>query len=110
MRQGNSVSHRGAPRSARESAAPPRSRTRGTAIPSAGAHRAAAPRPDPAVARWIERTLHDDPPRARSLIVTVWGDALAPHGGEVWLAGLIRLLAPFGINERLTRTSVFRLA
>ena len=26
------------------------------------------------------------------------------------LAGLIRLLAPFGINERLVRTSVFRLA
>ena len=65
--------------------------------------------PDPAVARWIKRTLAADPPRAKSLIVTVWGDALAPHGGAVWLAGLIRLLAPFGINERLARTSVFRL-
>ena len=42
--------------------------------------------------------------------MTVWGDALAPHGGTVWLAGLIRLMAPFGINERLVRTSVFRLA
>jgi phenylacetic acid degradation operon negative regulatory protein len=62
------------------------------------------------VARWIRRTLADDPPRAQSLIITVWGDALAPHGGEAWLAGVIRLLAPFGINERLTRTSVFRLA
>ena len=70
----------------------------------------AGPKPDPVVARWIARTLRDDPPRARSLIVTIWGDALAPHGGEVWLAGLIALLAPFGINERLTRTSVFRLA
>lgn len=68
------------------------------------------PKPDPAVARWIRRTLADDPPRARSLIVTVWGDALAPHGGEVWLGGLIALLEPLGINERLTRTSVFRLA
>jgi phenylacetic acid degradation operon negative regulatory protein len=66
--------------------------------------------PDARVARWIRRTLAEDPPRARSLIVTVWGDALAPHGGAVWLAGLIPLLAPFGINERLTRTSVFRLA
>src|ERR1700758_2459320 len=65
--------------------------------------------PDPAVARWIRRTLRDDPPRARSLIVTVWGDALAPHGGAVWLSGLIRLMAPFGMNERLVRTSVFRL-
>src|SRR5690242_1836566 len=66
--------------------------------------------PDPQVARWIRRTLAEDPPRARSLVITVWGDALAPHGGEAWLAGLIPLLAPLGINERLTRTSVFRLA
>ncbi len=67
-------------------------------------------RADAAVARWIRRTLAADPPRAKSLIVTVWGDALAPHGGAVWLSGLIRLMAPFGINDRLVRTSVFRLA
>lgn len=66
--------------------------------------------PDPVVARWVQRTLAADPPRAKSLIVTVWGDALAPHGGVVWLAGLIRLMAPFGINDRSVRTSVFRLA
>jgi phenylacetic acid degradation operon negative regulatory protein len=70
----------------------------------------AGARRDPAVARWIERTLAEDPPRAKSLVITLWGDALAPHGGAVWLSGLIRLLAPFGISERLTRTSVFRLA
>jgi len=67
-------------------------------------------RPDPAVTRWVQRTLAAEPPRAKSLIVTVWGDALAPHGGAVWLTGLIRLMAPFGINERSVRTSVFRLA
>jgi phenylacetic acid degradation operon negative regulatory protein len=67
-------------------------------------------RRDPIVERWIERTLAADPPRAKSLIITLWGDALAPHGGAVWLSGLFRLLAPFGISERLTRTSVFRLA
>jgi phenylacetic acid degradation operon negative regulatory protein len=72
--------------------------------------RARAPADEAAVARWIQRTLAADPPRAKSLIVTVWGDALAPHGGSAWLAGLIRLMAPFGINERLVRTSVFRLA
>jgi len=68
------------------------------------------PAPDPAVARWIRRSLAADPPRAKSLIVTVWGDAIAPHGGAAWLAGLIGLMAPFGINDRLVRTSVFRLA
>lgn len=66
--------------------------------------------PDAAVRRWLARTLAADPPRARSLIVTVWGDALLPHGGVVWLSGLIRLLAPFEVSERLVRTSVFRLA
>jgi phenylacetic acid degradation operon negative regulatory protein len=65
--------------------------------------------PNGFVSRWIRRSLASDPPRARSLVVTVWGDALAPHGGAVWLAGLIRLMAPFGMNERLVRTSVFRL-
>jgi phenylacetic acid degradation operon negative regulatory protein len=67
-------------------------------------------RADAAVARWIARTLAADPPRAKSLIVTVWGDSLAPHGGAVWLTGLIRLMAPFGLSDRLVRTSVFRLA
>jgi phenylacetic acid degradation operon negative regulatory protein len=65
---------------------------------------------DARIAAWIARDLAISPPRAKSLVVTVWGDSLAPHGGEVWLSGLIRLLSPFGINERLTRTSVFRLA
>ena len=67
-------------------------------------------RPNAAIARWIRRELEMAPPRAKSLVVTVWGDALAPHGSRVWLSGLIRLLAPLGINERLVRTSVYRLA
>jgi phenylacetic acid degradation operon negative regulatory protein len=62
-----------------------------------------------AIARWIGRELRVAPPRAKSLVVTVWGDALAPHGGSVWLTGLIRLLAPLRLNERLVRTSVYRL-
>lgn len=69
-----------------------------------------APRPDPHVRRWLQRQLATAPPRAPSLTITVWGDAIAPHGGAVMLPGLIRLLAPFRINERLVRTSVFRLA
>ena len=73
---------------------------------------AAQPRagPDPSVRLWIGRELASAPPRATSLIITVWGDAIAPHGGAVMLAGLFELLEPFGINERLVRTSVFRLA
>jgi len=69
-----------------------------------------AVRPDPQVTRWIRHQVAASPPRAPSLIITVWGDAIAPHGGAVLLPGLIRLLQPFGINERSVRTSVFRLA
>ncbi len=47
--------------------------------------------------------------RAGSLITTVFGDAIAPRGGGIWLGSLISLMEPFGINERLVRTSVFRL-
>src|SRR6266542_6865749 len=66
--------------------------------------------PDSRIRRWIQRELDTHPPRASSLIVTIWGDALAPHGADVWLSTLFRLLAPLRINERLARTSVFRLA
>jgi phenylacetic acid degradation operon negative regulatory protein len=59
--------------------------------------------------RWIRLELARHPPRAKSLVVTVWGDAIAPHGGAVWLGSLIRLMAPLGLNERLVRTSVYRL-
>lgn len=48
--------------------------------------------------------------RAGSLITTVFGDSIAPRGGVVWLGSLIRVMSDFGINERLVRTSVFRLA
>lgn len=47
--------------------------------------------------------------KAGSLIISVFGDAVLPRGGEIWLGGLINLLAPLGLNERLIRTTVFRL-
>ncbi|WP_343728590.1 phenylacetic acid degradation operon negative regulatory protein PaaX [Duganella sp.] len=59
---------------------------------------------------WIAGFLATDPPRSKSLVVTIFGDAIVPHGGMVWLGSLIELLAPFGVNDRLLRTSVFRLA
>lgn len=63
----------------------------------------------PALDRWIARCLQQTPPRATSLVMTVFGDAIAPRGGAVWLGSLITLLAPLGVSERLVRTSVFRL-
>jgi phenylacetic acid degradation operon negative regulatory protein len=48
--------------------------------------------------------------RAKSLLVTVYGDAILPHGGSVWLGSLISLVEPLGLSERMVRTAVFRLA
>ncbi|MEX1147658.1 MAG: phenylacetic acid degradation operon negative regulatory protein PaaX [Sphingomonadales bacterium] len=47
--------------------------------------------------------------RAPSLIVTVLGDAIAPRGGRFWIGSLIEAMAPFGLNDRLVRTAIFRL-
>ena len=59
---------------------------------------------------WIAHFLASEPPRSKSLVMTIYGDTVAPHGGTVWLGSLINLLEPFGVNDRLLRTSVFRLA
>ncbi len=48
--------------------------------------------------------------QAGSLIISIFGDAILPRAGRVWLGSLIRLLEPLALNERLVRTSVFRLA
>jgi phenylacetic acid degradation operon negative regulatory protein len=50
------------------------------------------------------------PVRTGSLLITVLGDSIAPRGGVVTLGSLIRLAEPFGLPERLVRTSVGRLA
>lgn len=64
----------------------------------------------PTIQEWIFRFLQQDPPRAKSVVMTVFGDTITPRGGTVWLGSLIALLAPLGISDRLVRTSVFRLA
>lgn len=62
------------------------------------------------ISQWIEKRLADRPSRANSLIVTIYGDMIAPHAGAVWLGGFIKLVEPLGLNARLVRTSVFRLS
>jgi phenylacetic acid degradation operon negative regulatory protein len=50
------------------------------------------------------------PLRAGSLIVSFFGDVVAPRGGSIWLGGLIEALEPMGVSGRLVRTSIYRLA
>ena len=44
-----------------------------------------------------------------SLIITIFGDAIAPKGGVISLSSLIGLCGLFGVTERLVRTSAARL-
>ena len=47
---------------------------------------------------------------AGSLLVTMYGDVIAPRPQAPWLGSLIDLSAPFGLSNRLVRTAIFRLA
>ncbi|MCH1491533.1 MAG: phenylacetic acid degradation operon negative regulatory protein PaaX [Luminiphilus sp.] len=49
------------------------------------------------------------PMRAKSLIITFFGDVVSQHGREIWLGSAATALQGLGINDRLVRTSVFRL-
>ena len=62
------------------------------------------------VSQWVAHFLAERRVRANSLIITIYGDSIAPHGGTVWLGSFIRLVEPLGLNPRMVRTSVFRLS
>jgi phenylacetic acid degradation operon negative regulatory protein len=65
---------------------------------------------DTACRKLVEDFISRPTLRSGSLITTVFGDAIAPRGGNVWLGSLIAVMNDFGISERLVRTSVFRLS
>lgn len=58
----------------------------------------------------VARFRRQRPLRSGSLLITILGDAIAPRGGAITLGSLIKLAQPFGLPERLVRTSVGRLA
>lgn len=62
-----------------------------------------------AAATLVSRFRRQRPLRGGSLLVTIFGDAIAPRGGAIMLGSLIELAAPFGLNERLVRTAMSRL-
>jgi phenylacetic acid degradation operon negative regulatory protein len=60
--------------------------------------------------RIVGRFRREPDASARTLLVTIFGDSVRPHGGEIWTGSLVRLVEPLGISERLVRTSLNRLA
>ena len=63
-----------------------------------------------AVGKLIPELLEKLDLRANSALITIFGDAVSPRGGEIWLGSLITLAASLGISERLVRTGVYRLS
>lgn len=67
---------------------------------------------DPRLRDLVDATCSDGAPSARNLIVTVFGDVVlaAGDGAEIAVQELAALLVEFGVNERLVRTSLSRIA
>ena len=66
--------------------------------------RHATPMLTPLLAHWRER-----PQRTWSVVVTVFGDAIVPRGGSVWLGTLLELFGAMGIDGGAVRTAMSRL-
>ncbi len=58
----------------------------------------------PMLAHWRER-----PQRTWSVVITVFGDAIVPRGGSVWLGTLLELFGAMGIDGGAVRTAMSRL-
>lgn len=63
----------------------------------------------PEICKPLAAVLTDLPLRAAGFIVTIYGDAIIPRGGEVSMGTLIETCASVGISETLVRTAVSRL-
>ncbi len=67
-------------------------------------------RPVSAVVAALVDQFHRKPPvRAWSLIVTLYGDAIVPRGGSLWLGSLTDIMALFRIDAGHVRTAMSRL-
>lgn len=63
----------------------------------------------PPLSRIIE-DLKCEPSRTGSIVITVFGDAIVPRGGSVWLGTLIEFFAAIDIDSSVVRTAMSRLA
>jgi phenylacetic acid degradation operon negative regulatory protein len=61
------------------------------------------------VDEYLKSLLEEMAPKAKSLIITFFGDTVFPFGGTIWLGSLVKFMEEFDISEKLTRTSIFRL-
>src|SRR5258708_13830218 len=60
------------------------------------------------LARIIEQ-LKREPSRTGSIAITVFGDAIVPRGGSVWLGTLLAFFETIDIESGVVRTAMSRL-
>jgi phenylacetic acid degradation operon negative regulatory protein len=61
------------------------------------------------LARIVEQ-LKREPSRTGSIVITVFGDAIVPRGGSVWLGTLLEFFKQLDIDSGVVRTAMSRLA
>jgi phenylacetic acid degradation operon negative regulatory protein len=62
-----------------------------------------------AVAALLDQFHAKRPVRAWSLIITLYGDAIVPRGGSLWLGSLSEIMALFRVDAGHVRTAISRL-
>src|SRR5882757_6514098 len=62
----------------------------------------------PPLARVVEQ-LKREPSRTGSIVITVFGDAIVPRGGSVWLGALLEFFTALDIDSSVVRTAMSRL-
>src|SRR5947209_8213684 len=58
----------------------------------------------------IINQLKREPSRTGSIAITVFGDAIVPRGGSVWLGTLLQFFETLAIPSGVVRTAMSRLA
>lgn len=64
----------------------------------------------PPIASLLKQFHARKPARIWSLIVTLYGDAIVPRGGSLWIGSLIEIMARFKVDAGHVRTAVSRLS
>lgn len=62
----------------------------------------------PPLARIIQQ-LKREPSRTGSIVITVFGDAIVPRGGSVWLGTLLEFFGELDVDASVVRTAMSRL-
>jgi phenylacetic acid degradation operon negative regulatory protein len=65
--------------------------------------------PQPAALSRIVAQLKREPSRTGSIVVTVFGDAIVPRGGSVWLGTLLEFFHGLDVDATVVRTAMSRL-